>query len=247
MSESKNKEEVKPTGGVEDTLKQWGRDLVEVLVTLGIIIIILRVLLGADMIVPLVVVTSGSMVHSSGDNSWIHWLNERGITNQTIEEMPLGGGFNMGDMIIVMRPEAKLGDVIVYERDFIYGSRDMEPIIHRIVGVVYVNDSKVVGTEGTLDCFNREDFGRYIGYVEECKKGGKECHYPSVPESDEYKFFITKGDFNPEADQCITMMKDISIPVNEAQVKAKTLLRLPYIGWIKLIFTSIIRILTFNF
>jgi len=230
----------------KESLKEWLRDLVDVLVTLGVILVILRVLLGAHMIVPLVVVTTGSMVHHEGSNSWIAWLNERGVANETVMEMPLGGGFNVGDMMVTMRPEAGLGDVIIYQRDSVYGSPDMEPIIHRVVGIVYVNESRVVGHEGTLDCFGEDDFQKYVGYVDECRVNMTGCPYPAVPESASYRFYITKGDANTASDQCAPLMK-ISIPVNEAQVPAKAWLRLPYVGWLKLIMNAVIRLLTFRF
>lgn len=232
--------------GYKETLKVWFKDLVDVVVTLAIILIILRILLGSQTIVPLVVVTTGSMIHHSGDNSWMIWLNERGITNDSISGMSLGGGFNVGDMMVTIRPEAKLGDVVIYERDFIYGNPSMEPIIHRVVGIVYVNNSKVVGVEGTTDCLKEEDFDKYIGYVEGCRNKIPTCPYPKVPESSSYRFYITKGDANSASDQCAPLLK-ISIPVNEAQVPARAWIRLPYIGWLKLILNSVIRILTLRF
>jgi len=224
-----------------EVLASWIRDFIEVALTLSVTLILLRVLLGAQMIVPLVVVTTGSMIHSEGDNSWIFWLNERGIGNDTIRDMPLTGGFNPGDMMIVMRPEVKLGDVIIYERDFIYGKLGLEPIIHRVVGIVYVNDSKVVSTEGTLDCFKKDDFNKYIEYVDKCKIQKTGCPYPSVPKNSSYKFYLTKGDANAVLDQC-ALKNNISIPVNEAQIPAKAWIRLPYVGYLKLILNAILSI-----
>jgi signal peptidase I len=228
-------------GEGREKVESWIRDFIDVALTLAVTLILLKVLFGAQMIVPLVVVTTGSMVHHEGDNSWIHWLNDRGVGNDTINNMPFTGGFNPGDMMVVMRPEANIGDVIIYERDFIYGSAGMEPIIHRVVGIVYVNDSRVVGSEGTLDCFKNEDFNKYIEYVDKCRVQSAGCPYPSVPKTNSYKFYLTKGDANAVLDQCASK-NNISIPVNEAQIPAKALVRLPYVGWLKLILNEILRI-----
>lgn len=226
--------------GWGDSLGEWARDFIDVAVTLAVILVILRVALGSKMLVPLVVVTSGSMVHHEGDNSWIAWLNDRGVVNDTIGEMPFGGGFNQGDMIVTMRPEVKLGDVIIYERDFLWGSPALEPIIHRVVGVVHVNGSRVVGVEGTLDCLDVAGFDAYIRYVEDCRSG-RTCYYPRVPESGSYSFYLTKGDANTASDQCSTPVR-ISLPVNEAQIPARGWLRLPYVGWIKLFLNYLLRL-----
>jgi len=236
--------------GLKEQVKAWIKDFIDVIVTLGVILIILRVLLGAQMIVPLVVITTGSMVHHAGDYSWMEWLNSHGIAYERISEMPLGNGFNVGDMMVTMRPDVKLGDVIIYERDFVYGKAGMEPIIHRVVGIVQVNNNTVAGFEGTLDCFKEEDFSTFIQYVEDCRSRQKECNYPKVPETDPYRFYITKGDANSASDQCATYGNTpmrIALPVNEAQVPAKAWLRLPYIGWLKLILNALIRLLTLRF
>lgn len=240
MSAEKRVQAVASSGGFMESLRAWLRDLVDVVVTLGVILVILRVTLGSRMLVPLVVVTSGSMVHQPFDSSWIAWLNERGVSNETVFQMPFGGGFNQGDMIVTIRPEVKLGDVVIYERDFVWGSPSMEPIIHRVVGIVYVNESEVVGVEGTLDCLSEGDFSVYIGYVGDCRNG-RTCYYPSVPESASYRFYVTKGDANRMSDQCATPVR-ISLPVNEAQIPARGWIRLPYIGWLKLFLNEILRI-----
>jgi signal peptidase I len=234
-------------GGLRGIIRQWMKDLVEVLITLSVILVILRILLGAQMIVPLVVVTSGSMVHYPSDNTWMLWLNGRGVGNGTIAGMAMTGGFNVGDMILVGRPDVKLGDIVIYNRDLVYGGRGLEPIIHRVVGIVYVNGSGVAGFDGTLDCFSKEDFAKYVGYVDDCRKGKPNCEYPSVPAAASYRFYLTKGDANDYADQCIPGTMKISMPVNEAQIPAKALLRIPYVGWIKIALNTVIRILTLQF
>lgn len=242
-------EEYKP-----ETFKEWVwlwiRDFAEVGVTLAAILLILRITLGAHMLVPLVVVTSGSMVHEPGDEGWVRWLTERNLTADLIQKFPLSDGFNRGDMIVTISPEARLGDVIIYERDLAHlnlGSN--EPIIHRIVGVVLVKDWAVVNTSGTLDCLTKEEFEKkYVKYVRDCVEKTGYCVYPYYPESGSFGFYITKGDHNPASDQCSgysVLRNGIAFPVNEAQVSARGWVRIPYLGYLKLLLNTIIRALFF--
>jgi signal peptidase I len=227
-------------------LSPWVRDIVDVGVTVLVIIVVLKALFGADMLVPLVVVTSESMVHEPGDMSWSTWMTDRGFTPQTVASLPMQGGFNMGDMILVKDPKAGLGDVIIYERDLdhlTFTSRD--PIIHRVVGVANVRDYSVVGVEGTIDCLDAQSILPYVKTIKDCQGKIGYCPYPRIPSGGDFKFFITKGDHNDGTDQCNNRM-NIAYPVNDAQVTGRALLRLPYLGWPKLILSFIFRLVTFQ-
>jgi len=228
-------------------LTPWVRDLVDVALNVLVIIVILRLLLGADMLVPLVVVTSESMVHESGDLGWITWLNNKGVGNSTLSAFPLQDGFNMGDMIVVKDPKATLGDVIIYERDLdhlTFSSRD--PIIHRVVGIVHVKDYVPVSVEGTLDCMSMTQFTPYVDKVIACQRNSGYCPYTRYPKGGDFSLFITKGDHNDASDQCNPKMQ-ISYPVNDAQVTGRAFIRLPYLGWPKLLLSLIFRILALPF
>lgn len=223
-------------------LAPWVRDFIDVGVTVLTVIVILKVLFGADMLVPLVVVTSDSMVHREGDNSWLLWMREEGIPEETIRSFPMISGFNMGDMILVRDPDAELGDVIIYERDrdhLTFASTD--PIIHRVVGIIHVNNYVVVGSEGALGCFKRGDISPYIEKVRTCQDGSGYCAYTRYPDTGDFRFYITKGDHNEASDQCSTRL-NISYPVTESQVTGRALFRIPYIGWLKLILNLILEI-----
>jgi hypothetical protein len=226
-------------------LSPWVRDGVDVGLTVLTIIVVLKLLFGADMLVPLVVVTSESMVHETGDESWSTWLEARGVPNAVVDSFPLQGGFNMGDMILVRDPNAVLGDVVIYERDLDhlqFASRD--PIIHRVVGVADVKGYSVVGAEGTLDCFSAQSLQPYVEVVKKCQSGGK-CPYTRYPKGADFRFFITKGDHNDGSDQCNKRL-NIAHPVTDAQVSGRSLLRLPYFGWPKLILNALFQIMTFQ-
>ena len=164
MSETRKGSETSFKGRIWAWLYPWLKDFFEVGVTVGVIIIILKLTLGAKMLVPLVVVTSGSMTHKVDDNRWMSWMMSRGLSEGDISNFPLQSGFVRGDMIIVKNPTSNLGDVIIYERDLdhmsLYGS---DPIIHRAVGVVYVKDYEVVELEGTMDCIKDKRLADTIG------------------------------------------------------------------------------------
>jgi len=214
-------------------IEPWIRDLADLAFTVGISLVILRLLFGAQMIVPLVVVTSGSMTHD-GSGQWMNWMEEHGLKEDKIKEFPLQNGFNMGDMLLVVYPEPRLGDVVIYERDLdhLYFEQK-DPIIHRVVGVAYIEDGTYRGKKGTLSCLEPDDMQGFAKIITGCRTKKEKCPYPSLPENDTYRFLITKGDNNKMADIC--SKPQIAYPVNEAQVLGRGWIRLPYIGWLKIL------------
>ncbi|MBU0762061.1 MAG: hypothetical protein KKD39_03465, partial [Candidatus Altiarchaeota archaeon] len=225
-------------------IRPWIRDVVDVGSTVLVIIVVLKLLFGADMLVPMVVVTSSSMTHNPGDMSWRVWLEKEGLNDNWIASFPIQSGFNMGDMIIVSSPKAGLGDIIIYERDLEHLKFSThDPIIHRVVGEAYVKEYKVVGYNGTLDCVDIKVLESFVEKVKECQGGSSACIYPRYPDGGDFKFYITKGDNNVGSDQCNPRL-DIAYPVTDAQVTGKALLRLPYFGWPKLILSIIWKIVT---
>lgn len=229
-------------------------DLGEVIVILFLIIVISRLVLGADMLVPLVAVTSQSMLHKNNED-WKNWLIEKGISKEKIEKFPMQNGFDMGDMILVKTPngkgkflgikfptlfsETKFGDVVIYNRDKEHGGG--EPIIHRVVGIVKIKNFSVDSIEGTLDCLSKEDFDeKYIPFIINCINNKKEkCPYNEFPKDKDFNFYITKGDNNRGTDQC----GSIAYPVNQEQLSARGWIVLPYIGWLKLILNEFIKLI----
>jgi hypothetical protein len=210
----------------QEILEKWNkvpellRDIIEALVAVVIIIIILKVVLGSKLLMPIVVVISGSMLHEPGDDSWNTWLTGHGVTGQQISNFPLQDGFARGDMIVTMRPDVKLGDVVVYNRDPAHNSQRSEPIIHRVVGVVTIEDSNVA-VEGTTDCWSKD---KILGYAQ------SNSGYSGKGNPDKLVFYITKGDHNAVSDQC----GNIAFPVSEEQLLAKTFIKIPKIGYLKL-------------
>ncbi|MEA3255685.1 MAG: S26 family signal peptidase [Candidatus Altiarchaeota archaeon] len=260
---------------LNEEVKSWVRDIAEVLVTLAVVLIVLKLLLGAHMMVPLVAVVSCSMLHE-GDaigsvsyglaqisypillddscsyrysKSWVNWIKKR-MPGQDTDKFPLRSGFSVGDMILVITPdgggtilpffsETKVGDVIIFNRDKNTGN---EPIIHRVVGIVKVKDWRIQAVEGTLDCTTEQDFtDKYIRYVRECQEGTAGCRYRDYPKGSEFEFYITKGDNNEGTDQCSASI----LPVTDAQVTARGWLRIPYVGWLKLVLNRILNVFLF--
>jgi hypothetical protein len=229
---------------IDPQLKGWAKDIGEVILTLGAIILLSSALLGAKMLIPLVAVTSESMLHKS--DAWRIWLLAGNVSKSTVDRFPMQGGFAMGDMIVTISPDkggtihglfsdTSLGDVIIYNRDRLH-TPNAPPIIHRIVGVIQVKDWNITGVNGTLDCMTEDDFlSTYIPNVRSCVSGLR-CPYTSYPTSGDFRFYVTKGDNNPRSDQCI----NISLPVTDAQLTARGWVVIPYIGWLKLILNMFI-------
>lgn len=231
-------------------VKAWVKDTLEVIVTIAIIIVVLRVAFGSHTLVPLVVVTSGSMLHL--DDGWFYWLSDRGIENEIIDALKFQNGFARGDMILTVSPSkygvfppTRLGDVIIYkrDRDHLRTFASTEPIIHRVVGVATITNYSVGSVTGTLDCIGLNEIGEYVDLIISCQNGS-DCAYPDYPENGDFNFYITKGDNNPGTDQCGSN-GGIAYPVNDAQLTARGWVRLPYVGWIKIVFNLLLRILFF--
>lgn len=229
----------------------WLIDVGEVSWILLIIILGSQFFLGPKMLVPLVAVTSGSMFHSDGGD-WRFWMIDHGIPESEISTFPMQNGFATGDMILTITPDregtlfpifsdTRLGDVVIYTRDKLHAGN--EPIIHRVVGIVDVRDFKLYNKTGTLDCLKEEDFeGTYIPYVRNCNEKTGLCPYSTFPETGNFRFYMTKGDnylTNKVTDQCGTN-GGISLPVTEKQLTARGWIRLPYIGYLKLLLNSIL-------
>jgi len=126
---------------------------------------------------PLVVVESCSMYHSSDFNSWIEQNSEyyksKSISQSDFESFPLKTGLNKGDIIVIWgHSSPKVGDIIVFE------AQATHPLIHRVISLSPIQ---------------------------------------------------TKGDNN-------LGQLPIEKSISEEQVLGKSIVKIPLVGWIKLIF-----------
>jgi signal peptidase I len=175
---------------------------------------------------------------------WRTWITDR-VPGANIDSFPLKSGFSVGDMVLVITPDGtgtiiplfsppRIGDVVIYKID--KNAVANEPIIHRVVGLVKVDNGSVSSVEGTLDCFTKENFqNTFIPAVHSCQIGESSCPYRDYPKGASYSFYITKGDNNRVTDQCRGGYYRSILPVTDAQVVARGFLRIPYIGWFKII------------
>jgi len=234
--------------GFKGELVSWIKDIVDVAVTVVVLIVVLKLLLNSQTLVPLVVVTSSSMVHDDG--GWSSWLYENNHNKSMVSDYSFQNGFRRGDMIVTKSPgrylyfgETGVGDVVIYDRDLAHldSANSGEPIIHRVVGIASVFNDTLGDVSGTLDCVKEEDFEKYIRTVTDCREG-KSCPYAKVPDNSSYNFYITKGDNNPGTDQC-GFKSGIALPVTDSQLRARGWIRLPYIGYIKLVFNFVLMLL----
>lgn len=92
----------------------------------------LRLALGNS--TPLVAVMSGSMVHDeTAEFTYYQFMQARNFTLDGLSKFPIPGGFNKGDVLLVVKAkpeELKVGDVIVFRV-----SGQKYPIIHRIIEI----------------------------------------------------------------------------------------------------------------
>ena len=243
MDEKKN-ENPKIDFGIKKVLWPWIKDFVEVGLVVGAIVLLSHLILQPKMLIPLVDVSSASMVHT--DDAWRNWLETQGVSDAEISEFPFSRGIDVGDIVVIKRADVELGDVVIYKRDLLHTRLGNEPIIHRVVGIVRIKDWKIEGIEGTLACLTQKQFyDEYIPYIRNCTLGHA-CVYPDHPQTGNFTFYITKGDNNPFVDQCSERQDNkiymqISFPVTEEQLLAEGLVRIPKLGWPKLILNRFLR------
>lgn len=137
---------------------------------------------GLNTDLPLVVVESCSMFHSSGFDSWWEsngkwYSSQKGISKEEFLEFGFKNGLNKGDIILVSgRGNYEQGDIIIFD-----SQKYRFPLIHRVV--------------------NEEPYA-------------------------------TKGDngrTNP-------VQLDVEKNISEENIIGKSVLRIPGLGWVKLIF-----------
>ena len=123
-----------------DTWDSWLVSLVLVFIFIKFIFFpLLSLLMGSSL--PLVVVESCSMYHSSSFDDWWFqngiWYEENKISKSDFLSYPLKNGLNKGDIILTWgRTDYKKGDIIIFEASTTY------PLIHRIIS------DKEISTKG---------------------------------------------------------------------------------------------------
>jgi len=58
--------------------------------------------------------------------------------------------------------------------------------------------------------------------------------YRTYPVSDSFRLYVTKGDNNRGTDQCGGIL-----PVTDSQILARGWIRIPYLGWVKLVLNRV--------
>ncbi|MHC1605018.1 MAG: signal peptidase I [Candidatus Methanofastidiosia archaeon] len=103
---------------------------------------------------PIVVVISGSMDHQ--DYPFEEWWQIKyeeygryGITKEEFESFQYNDGFSKGDILVIKhinRQEIKVGDVIVFQREW-----DNIPIVHRVIEIFYNGGKYYYLTKGDFN------------------------------------------------------------------------------------------------
>ena len=120
----------------EDTWQSWFVSLILLVILIKFIFFpLLSLTTGASL--PLVVVESCSMYHSSSDfESWWDqnspWYENNDLSSANFKKFPHTNGLNKGDIILIWGySEYKIGDIIVFNPN--QESTAPNPLIHRIV------------------------------------------------------------------------------------------------------------------
>ncbi|MEF8831993.1 MAG: S26 family signal peptidase [Candidatus Thermoplasmatota archaeon] len=225
-------------GEMAETIREIGKDVLISLVVLGIILGSLYLISGRWP--PMVVVESGSMMHSEesqigvidpGDIVLVQERDKEDITTY-VEGKATG-----------YRQYGQYGDVIIFEPD---GNKRKTPIIHRAVLYLEENDSvegsfdvpslkqldygtdwhtsegDYLGIEGTLTLYDYGYKGNDLRIdLSDLNQGG----------------YITKGDNNDEIDQQQGHINPISSePIKQDWIKGRARGELPWFGIIKLVY-----------
>jgi len=218
---------------IEETIIGIGKDVLVSLVILGIILGSLYAFSGRWP--PMVVIESGSMMHS--------------------EESQIGV-IDPGDIVIVQKSEredittyvegrangyrkyGQYGDVIIFEPD---GDTRETPIIHRAVLHLEENDSAFdIPTLQKLEYGTDWDTSDGNNYY---SLDGTVTIYDYGHQNEDLEIdlsdltqggYITKGDNNDEIDQ--TSVRRLSSPVKEEWIKGRARGELPWFGIIKLLY-----------
>jgi signal peptidase I len=252
----------------EEKTKPLWRDVLEVLLSLAVILVVLRLLLGANMPVPLVAVVSCSMLHEDdvigsvsygfaratgplfaegicvydAGKTWKEWIKQR-VPDADIEGFPLKSGFSVGDMILVTTPD---------------GNGTIFPFFSRTrVGdvVIFNRDEKSRGGEPIIH--------RVIGIVKVQKgqvagvEGTLDCFTEHEFESRFIPYVTSCRQGGPCPYKTVPSGDDYEfyltkgdnnrgsdqcngiLPIPSSQVIARGWIRIPYIGWLKLFLNRI--------
>jgi signal peptidase I len=181
----------------EDSVASWVVSILLAFLTIKFILYpLLGLVFGTQF--PVVAVVSNSMEHNNGFDAWWTGQEDRylqfNITRNDFNNYPMRGGFNKGDIIILvgMRPERiQLGDIIVF-----WGGKEY-PIIHRVVAI--------------------------------------------GAESDGTPYFQTKGDHNTGQIVTPPQLDERHVPADV--VVGRAVLRVPYLGWVKIGFVSLLQLI----
>lgn len=119
----------------EDSWQSWIISLILIVIIIKLIIFpSLSFISGTKL--PLVVVESCSMYHSSTFEGWWEshklWYEEKNISKSLFSSFSLKSGLNKGDIVFVKSPKnLKLGNIIIFQAE----AKTKYPIIHRIVNL----------------------------------------------------------------------------------------------------------------
>jgi signal peptidase I len=170
---------------------------------------------------PIVAVVSNSMEHDEGFDTWWAENEDRylrfNITKEEFSEYPMRGGFDKGDIIILVGTapeEIERGDVIVY-----WGGKQY-PIIHRTIAIDMDEDGRFFQTKGDHNPYQIvPDQGR-------CGELSQTYGIACLRNAPPYM-----------GDCCLN-----EAHVSEEVFLGRAVLRVPYLGWVKIGFVKLLNL-----
>ncbi len=232
----------------DDSFLSWLVNVVVAFVTIKYIFYpLLALILGTGL--PVVAVISGSMEHSP-DNGILCGVQEsdywtacgefyenNNISQERFQEFIFPKGFNRGDVMMIQgsnEHNTHIGDVIVFQSNKPY------PVIHRVVDTFYEDNTKFYITKGD---HNQEVIREYALLDTRQMCNGGPCLYACYQE--------LQGAIQPSlcgpGTMRVTPQTPGAIPIldeariTQDQVIGKAYGRIPFIGYVKIIFVEILE------
>lgn len=218
----------------DDDMLSWLANLAIAFVVIKFILYpLLGMLFGASL--PVVAVVSSSMDHDALDDGicggavpseysgnfneyWAlcgSWYEQRNITKEAFSSYPFKNGFDKGDIMVIVGPQRS---AIKQGDVIVFEAREQYPVIHRVI-----TTGSVYSTKGD---HNAAQIQEHV--IVSCVEGSPSPCYPGRRVA-------------PGTPGSISVLDETTVA--KESVIGKAVLRIPWLGYVKIWFTSLIQFL----